>query len=126
MMPTSPPDFHYFLFFTSLVDWIRIASLSVRHYLPMDTAKRADVSCSSSYAPAMSPYIYLMTHILLIASSSIPAPHLAHLLLIGTCATINHKASPAQRCPARWSSEEGTRVGGTQPKPPNSLFHPSL
>lgn len=55
MMPTPPLTFTTFCF--SYLSWIGYESLH----------------CRSSYAPAMSPYIYLMTHILLIASSSIPA-----------------------------------------------------
>jgi len=45
--------------------------------------------CRSSYDPAMSPYIYLMTHILFIASSSHPAsPRFTHFPLLRTCLTV--------------------------------------
>ena len=101
MMPTSRRDFPCILsftslFFISLVDWIRIAPLSVRrHWLPMDPAKHADVSCSSSHALAMSPYIYLMTHISFIASlSHTYFSTFAHIPLCA-CSTVDHMAGSA-------------------------------
>lgn len=58
MIPTSLRD----IFLYSIFTWFCFSYLSWIGY--------ESLHCRSSYAPAMSPYIYLMTHILFIASSS--------------------------------------------------------
>src|SRR6267142_485571 len=80
----------------------------------MDPAEHADVSCSSSYALAMSPYIYLMTHLIhrIVISHS--------LLHLGAYPALRmYHGRPrgrlCKRCPARWLGKE---------RPTSQLFIP--
>ena len=107
MIPTSYRDFPctlplLFLFFniSSGLDTNRpIIGAPLLSYDPMN-ALTLTFRGSSSYAPAMSTYIYVMTHILFIASSSHPRfPTFARLLLLGACTTVNPHARSYEATP---------------------------
>jgi hypothetical protein len=119
--PTSRRDFPCILFYVFVFHISRgldtnrsiVGASSLAFHGPC-----ADVSCSSSYALAMSPYIYLMTHILFIASlSHTRFSTLAHILLFA-CTTVDHLAGSASDARPGGLAKNGPR--------PNSLFHSSF